>query len=163
LTDDFRRFQLKGIDKIFFLANEFQECAFTIVGLKDQFKNKLKSIPKNIKVLSFLSQEDLLIYLNKTEFYLQLSISEGFPNALCEAMLCGCIPIGSKVGAIPNIIDKTGFLMGSSNNNYIKKEFKSILSLNNAKRKELAHSARKRVENEFHIEKRQNKFLDLIK
>ena len=163
LTDDFRRFQLKGIDKIFFLANEFQECAFTIVGLKDQFKNKLKSIPQNIKVLSFLSQEDLLIYLNKSEFYLQLSISEGFPNALCEAMLCGCIPIGSKVGAIPNIIDKTGFLMGSSNNNYIKKEFKSIVALNNAKRKELAHSARKRVENEFHIEKRQNKFLDLIK
>ena len=77
MTDDFRRFQLKGIDKIF-LANEFQECTFTVVGLKDQFKNKLKSIPKNIKILSFLSQEDLLIYLNKSEFYIQLSISEGF-------------------------------------------------------------------------------------
>ena len=70
LTDDFRRFQLKGIDKIFFLANEFQECTFTVVGLKDQFKNKLKSIPKNIEILSFLSQEDLLIYLNKSEFYI---------------------------------------------------------------------------------------------
>ena len=51
--------------------------------------------------------------------------------------------------------------MESSNNNYIK-EFKSILALNNSKRKELAQSE-KRVENEFHIEKRQNKFLDLIK
>ena len=104
-----------------------------------------------------------MIYLNKSEFYIQLSISVGFPNALCEAMLCGCIPIGSKVGAIPNIIDSTGFLMESSNNIYIKKEFKSILALNNLKRKELAQSARERVENEFHIEKRQNKFLDLIK
>ena len=63
MTDDIRRFQLKGIDKIFFLANEFQECTFTVVGLKDKFKNKLKSIPKNIEILSFLSQEDLLIYL----------------------------------------------------------------------------------------------------
>jgi spore maturation protein CgeB len=53
--------------------------------------------------------------------------------------------------------------MESSNNIYIKKEFKSILALNNSKRKELAQSARERVENEFHIEKRQNKFLDLIK
>ena len=36
--------------------------------------------------------------------------------------------------------------MESSNNNYIKKEFKSILALNNSKRKELAQNARERVE-----------------
>ncbi|MEJ6754500.1 MAG: glycosyltransferase family 4 protein [Flavobacteriales bacterium] len=163
LTDDFNRFKLKGIDKIFFLAKEFKDCSFTIVGLKDQFKNQLKSVPKNIEILSFLSQEDLLIHLNRSEFYLQLSISEGFPNALCEAMLCGCIPIGSKVGAIPKIIDNTGFLMESSNNNYIKKEFNKILTINISKRKELAKSARLRVENEFHIQNREDKFLDLIK
>ena len=38
-------------------------------------------------------------------------MSEGFPNALCEAMLSGCIPIVSNVGAMPKIVKETGYLL----------------------------------------------------
>lgn len=38
-------------------------------------------------------------------------MSEGLPNTLCEAMLCGCIPVGSEVNGIPLAIGETGFVI----------------------------------------------------
>ena len=49
------------------------------------------------------------LYQN-TKFYFQGSRLEGLPNSLCEAMLCGCVPIGSKVFGIPDAIGNTGIL-----------------------------------------------------
>jgi glycosyltransferase involved in cell wall biosynthesis len=34
---------------------------------------------------------------------------EGLPNALCEAMLCGCVPVGTKRNGIPTAIGDCGF------------------------------------------------------
>lgn len=65
----------------------------------------------NILVLGKERPEALVQLYNTHEFYLQLSSSEGFPNALGEAMACGCIPIGSAVGAIPEILGDTGLLL----------------------------------------------------
>ena len=58
-----------------------------------------------------ITQRELINYFSMSRFYLQLSFSEGFGNALCEAMLCECVPIGSNVGAIPFIINDTGFIL----------------------------------------------------
>ena len=44
----------------------------------------------------------------QSQLYVQASISEGMPNALMEAMLCGCIPVGSNVAGIPKLIGEWG-------------------------------------------------------
>ena len=49
--------------------------------------------------------------MSAATFYLQLSLSEGFPNALCEAMLCGCIPIVSDVSSMPGIVADKGLVV----------------------------------------------------
>lgn len=100
------RAMIKGIDLILQLAEAFPTFSITIVG--DPAYNS--TLP-NIKVVGKLPPKKLLEEFNKHQFYLQLSMSEGFPNALAEAMLCGCIPIGSSVGAIPEIIGDTGFIL----------------------------------------------------
>ena len=109
-----------------------------------------------------LSSEKFKQYLSESEFILQLSISEGFPNALCEAMLCKCIPIGSSVGAIPNIIEDTGFIIDSSNFDIVKSEFNKIILLSQEDKLSLATNARTRIAKEFPLSKREKAFLNLV-
>ena len=100
------RARVKGYDLIEQLAASNPEWSFTLVG--DANYNPKST---NIQVLGKETPASLVQRYNTHEFYLQLSSSEGFPNALGEAMACGCVPIGSAVGAIPEIIGDTGLLL----------------------------------------------------
>lgn len=55
-------------------------------------------------------------YLRLCDVYLQPSLWEGMPNALLEAMACGCGCIASDAGGIPEVIThgKNGFLLPRS-------------------------------------------------
>ena len=97
----------KGLDLIFKVAQSFPKSTFTVVS---EF-TPLDEVPKNVNLIKTVQQAELVKIYNEHKYYLQLSMFEGFPNALCEAMLCGCVPIGSDVAAIPEIIDKTGFIL----------------------------------------------------
>ena len=105
-TSTLARALVKGYDLIAQLAASNPEWSFTLVGDANYQANS-----PNILVLGKERPEALVQLYNTHEFYLQLSSSEGFPNALGEAMACGCIPIGSAVGAIPEILGDTGLLL----------------------------------------------------
>ncbi len=98
----------KGIDLIIELAREFPSCSFTIIGNSGFVFNNL---PENLTILPFVSYDELAAFYSRSEYYLQLSMMEGFPSALCEAMLCECIPIVSKVGAMAEIVGEDGFIL----------------------------------------------------
>jgi glycosyltransferase involved in cell wall biosynthesis len=74
-----------------------------------------------VTVAGKIEYHKLVELYNRHEFYLQLSVAEGFPNTLCEAMLCGCIPIGSNVFSIPKIIGDTGFVLKHRNMDELKR------------------------------------------
>jgi len=105
-TSNPARARVKGYDLIEQLASSNPEWHFTLVG--DSTYNPQSP---NIQVLGKETPAALVQLYNTQEYYLQLSSSEGFPNALGEAMACGCVPIGSAVGAIPEIIGDTGLLL----------------------------------------------------
>ena len=87
--------QLKGIDLITSIAPNFPDCEFIIVGGEGHIPTEM--LPPNIRLKPLLSVNDVITEMQRAEFYLQLSMAEGSPNALCEAMLCECVPIGSDV------------------------------------------------------------------
>ncbi|MFM8433393.1 MAG: glycosyltransferase family 4 protein, partial [Bacteroidota bacterium] len=101
--------RLKGIDLILDAAPELTDCTFTIVGVPEHIKLPLRS--ENVRVLPPADSATLRKLYCQHAFYVQVSMAEGFPNALSEAMLCGCVPIGSSVFSIPEIIGENGFLL----------------------------------------------------
>jgi len=148
--------RLKGIDMIIAVAPSFPECTFTIVGGK---KEAFANAPVNIKFTGDIKNEALHELLSSHEFYLQLSIIEGFPNALCEAMLCECIPIGSNVGAIPEIIANEKLILKRKDPGQLKQLIAYALQLD---KKSEAEKARKRIKENYTIDMRRKKFLDLF-
>jgi len=156
------RVKLKGIDRVLFLAGQFSHCSFTLVGVSDAVASELGPLPENVVLHPYMPQEEFLSLLCESQFILQLSVSEGFPNALCEAMLCRCIPVGSSVGPVPEIIGETGFVMRNSDREYLTARFREITLTSSTGRHELGRKARERIVQKYHISRREEAFFDLI-
>jgi len=149
--------KLKGIDLIIEAAQIFPESSFTIVGSKKV--PEYMNIPENVNFIPPVSLDQLKKYYSTHEFYFQLSMSEGFPNSLAEAMLCGCIPIGSNVSGIPEIIGDTGFTLQHKSVAELKK---LIEKAQKSDKKELSERAREKIRSDYPIERRRMELLELI-
>ncbi|MCU0458770.1 MAG: glycosyltransferase family 4 protein [Bacteroidales bacterium] len=156
------RVRVKGVDLVIGLARRFPHCSFTIVGVSGEVSAQLGPLPSNLRLLEWLPQEKFIGLLEESLYVLQLSISEGFPNALCEAMLCHCIPIGSSVGPIPDIIGDTGYLIDKPDQDYLSSRIGEILAADPTTRRRMGSEARERVASLFHINRREKAFLDLL-
>lgn len=151
-------YYLKGIDLLEKAALKFSNINFTVVGVSPDYINKKR--PSNLIFIPFVEQEKLRQILNEHYFYCQLSISEGFPNSLCEAMLCGCIPVVSNVCSMPDIIGNCGFMLNNRNENDFFEIIEKLLVIENPYK--LSQESRKRVVENFSFEQRQKALLELL-
>jgi glycosyltransferase involved in cell wall biosynthesis len=154
-----KQYRLKGGELIFTMAHRFKECNFEIVGLEQP--GLLNNTPKNISFLGKLTHEELIDKYTQSEFYFQLSSFEGFGLSLCEAMLCKCIPIGSSVNMIPEIIGENGYILEEKNSHQLEQIIKEALELKN--KEVVAEKARQSIINRFSLEKRKMNLLKAIK
>jgi len=149
----------KGYDMIIELASRRPEINFTLVGKNE---NTHLEVPENVTLLPYMSQTELIRAFSEHEFYFQLSLMEGFPNALCEAMLCGCIPVGSNVSGIPFIIGETGWVLQKRDPDKLEALVENILKLSQEDREKLSVAARNRIVEKFTYQNRKQKLLQLI-
>lgn len=150
----------KGLEIFVKAASHFPNMKFVLVGKHiDNSIGHLKSIAtSNVEFTGFVPDEELLNWYQKAKVYCQLSRYEGLPNALCEAMLCECVPVGTEHCGIPTAIGDSGFYAPfgdvKATANAIKK------ALNNL---ELGKKARERIKKEFTIERREKELIREIK
>lgn len=100
---------LKGVDLFLQVAAKFPNRTFTLVG--SGASSLAGKVSANVVLHESMTPEALREAFNRHRYIVQWSVSEGFPNALCEAMLCGCVPLVSKVTSMPEIIGDTGFVL----------------------------------------------------
>uniref|UniRef100_UPI00404B628D glycosyltransferase family 4 protein n=1 Tax=Fluviicola sp. TaxID=1917219 RepID=UPI00404B628D len=153
-------FQLKGIDLIIDVARLNPSSKFYIIGGKSL---DLYNKPNNVILIDKIPNNELNEFLQSMEFYLQLSMSEGFPNALCEAMLSGCIPIISNVGAMPKIVKETGYTLDKKDVYLLDKIIKDSIALDSEIKKDLSVKSHNRIKNNFTFLSRKEKILNAIK
>ncbi|RNI22479.1 glycosyltransferase family 4 protein [Rufibacter latericius] len=149
--------RLKGVDLILEVSKRVPEATFTIVGAPEGFR--FPNQPANLKLLPKMPLTDLKMVYSAHAFYLQLSMSEGFPNALSESMLCGCVPVVSKVSSMPEIIGECGFVLEKRDSNLLAEviEIAMISETSN-----LGEMARKRVAEQYPESRREQELLLLI-
>ncbi|NQU33648.1 MAG: glycosyltransferase family 4 protein [Bacteroidetes bacterium] len=151
------QFILKGGPLILDLASRYNDYEFFFVGLNepDSF-----DLPANVTFLGRLDPERLRDYFLSCQYYMQLSVYEGFGVALCEAMLCGCIPIGSSVNIIPEIIGSSGFILQKEDIDELVDLVE--IALNTEDEKFLERMARDRIIENYSLKKREQKLISII-
>jgi len=155
-------FYNKGFDMFIEVASRHPEINFTLIGLNPNYLEwtetnyKVSQIPNLEIIPSFCPHELLNTRYNQAKVFVQVSITEGMPNTLSEAMLLECIPVGSNVNGIPDAIGGTGIIVKQRNVEQIEQAITDALKMNSGKQ------ARERVTEMFSIEKRGKEILQLL-
>ncbi len=151
----------KGVDLILEIAKKYPNQQFTIVGMSAKLQQQFNKTD-NVCFYSFVEKEVLRKLYHKHQFYMQLSVNEGFGCALSEAMLCGCIPIVANSGALPNVAGKSAFIVNHRTIENIEEIIEKILNLSEIEKEILSNNSRKHILTNFDIKKREELFLKEI-
>lgn len=152
--------QLKGVDLLLQMAEHTPQARFQIVGLADT--KAYPSAPPNVILTGRVSPDELRDIYRRAAFYVQLSLSEGMPNALCEAMLCGCIPLVSNVSSMPSITEGSGTVLNKRDALMGARACSLLLSLSPGERSSRSVHARERIMRDFPPERRANALFELL-
>ncbi|MBI1289538.1 MAG: glycosyltransferase [Flavobacteriales bacterium] len=138
------------------LAERFSERTFVVIG---DVPTNVK-LPQNMTVVGNMSQTELLGYFQRSVFFVQLSLFEGFGCALAESMLCGCVPIVSAVNEMPEIVGDTGFILTERSLESLNELV--LTALQSEKLVNLSIQARERIMEKYALESRKQAFVEMI-
>ncbi len=156
-----RRRKLKGVDLFVDLAARFPDCSFTVIG-GERYEGC--AVHPNLSFIRFVDHQALPQWLNAHGCYVQLSLSEGFSNALLEAMSCGCVPLVSAVGAMPEIVGQLGHVVHERGLEHVEKELNRYLNqLDSYDRSAISKSVAQRYRLNQRIEALSKVFRELVR
>jgi len=148
----------KGLDVFVQAAGFLRDAKFVLVGSsRDNSIGELKSIASpNVEFVESVPHDQLVGYYQRAKVYCQLSLYEGLPSALCEAMLCECVPVGTKVSGIPTAMGDTGFYVPVRDPKGAADAIRAALQSDKGK------AARARIMSEFPVEKREAAIVEIF-
>ena len=153
LHQEWRR-QLKGVDLLITAARMMPDRKFVVIG-----SGVIPDLPPNVISMAELPLEDMIKWYQRSKIYAQLSMSEGFGCALAEAMLCGCIPIVSNVGAMPAIVGEAGNVVRSRNAQELRMNLTKYLDL---WQPDLKFDPRERIATNYQLKGREQRLIALL-
>jgi glycosyltransferase involved in cell wall biosynthesis len=149
---------IKGLETFLKTAELLPDVKFVLIGTHnpDIAKRWKSRAPFNLEILDFIPNEKLIEYYQRAKVYAQLSYQESFGCALAEAMLCECVPVVTRKGAIPEVVGDVGYYVDYGDEKATAKKIEEALT------SDLGSEARKRIMKLFPLEKRKKKLSDTI-
>ena len=152
------RLKIKGIDLLFDVARKLPRVKFILVGFDpSKFPNFIP--PPNLTCAGVLDPSELLSYYRRAKVYLQPSRREGLSNTLCEAMLCGCVPVATDVGGSAHAIGNRGVVVPSADVDLLVKGVQRALKMPAT----VGKQARNRIVKTFPKLPREKRLIDLVR
>jgi glycosyltransferase involved in cell wall biosynthesis len=93
-----------------------------------ELRHQLAQLGENVILHGIVPNDEVPKILNEYRYFALVSVSEGSPKALLEAMSCGCLCIGTDVEGIKEVIidEQTGILSNDLSSVEIAKAFKLV-------------------------------------
>ena len=159
MIDSDRTLRRKGIDLFFSAARLMPDEEFRVVGVPnpDEVRGRY-AVSSNVRLIPPVERDDLVAHYHETSVYVQLSRAEGLPNVLCEAMMCGCVPVGSRVFGIPDGIGDAGFVVDTPEPEAIASAIRQALDEAPSRRE----AARQHIADHFSRTRRQDALHQLV-
>lgn len=150
---------LKGIDDFIETARRLPEYQFRVIGLAPEMLKKLEATrPANCLFFPRQNPEELRRHYSAAKVFALFSLTEGMPNVMCEAMLCECLPVGSAVNGIPDIIGDCGWIVHKKDRQEMRDNLKKALEADENE----GLRARQRILENFPYERRERELTQLI-
>lgn len=115
--------------------------------------------PSNVEFKGFLPDEALTALYLQASVYVQASLHEGFGMSVAEAMLAGCIPVVTHVGALPEVVGDLGIYIDRNTPDAISAGIKAAFQVEEG----IRHRAAERIQTLFPLEARQRALHDLVR
>ncbi len=149
------RIRLKGVDLFLDAARSLPDVEFHVVGELPPGL-RLQRWGPNVVGDGWLEPAGLRSLYRRAKAYCQFSLHEGLPNAVCEAMLCGCVPVGTRSYGIPTAMDEAGVFVERDLSS-VREGIRAALT-----RDDLRQRAREHVCRNFTLERRERELGSIL-
>lgn len=155
-----RTYDIKGINDFIEAADHMPDLRFRLIGTeKEQLRQWTDSIPENLEIIPSMSRDELLLEYQRAKVFCLLSLTEGMPNVLCEAMLCECIPVVSDVNFNAELIGESGFVVKKRDISLIRNAIRNAVDSDENQGKK----ARSIITENYPFERREKELAGLLR
>lgn len=165
-----RLIPVKNIEGIFraisSLSKEGYSIKFTIIG-EGPIRGKLNELATDLGIISIIEFKGFIARpweeVEKTNLFILNSFTEGFSNALAEAMAAGVPCLATKVGAAEDMIEDgvSGWLVNQGDDAELYAKLKSLMNKDKAELKKIGLIGRLCIMSKFTIKEHVKNLLEL--
>jgi len=150
----------KGLEPFVRAAAQFPTIPFVVAGQwDDETVAQLRALATpNVQFAGYLPDEELFSQYRKARVYAQPSLHEAFGLSVAEAMLAGCIPAVTRVGALPEVVGDCGVYAASNAPEDVAEAIRQAWDAGD----ELHRRAQERVQRCFSVEQRKEGLFAVI-
>lgn len=157
-VDTWNRVRLKGLDLFVHAARELPDIPFVVIGAQKEALRRLKALaPSNVTFIPPVAQHEILHYYQKAKVFCQLSYYESFGLSVVEAMSCGCTPVVTRQGALPEVVGSVGWYVHYGDIDDIVRGMKKALEQTSG-----TEAIRQRILEHFSLEQREHHLYEIV-